>query len=541
MPTINRQLDPTGVLILAIAAFVLPILFFEFRVLGFTSGTLAYPIDDTFIHLAIAKNLAFHGVWGITAGEFTSAASSLLYPVLLALIVKIAGAHIIIPLLVNIAAGIVLLIVLRRWLENQQVGPWGQLWILLAVIFFTPLPIIAMSGMEHILQFLFTFLFVARFSRELAEGLQSGEKGWEFSWRVYVFAALTTATRYEGLTILGIACLALLIHRRVWLMCRLAMLGALPVLLFGFYSLYHNSYFIPNSVLLKSGAPPLTVEGITYFLTNGVFTKLFFPAVGYNSVATQHLLLLLPACFLAFSRQIREQVMYRYMLLIYCAVVFLHLLLTGHAHFPRYEAYLIGCGVTLAGTLVAKYGKSLFVGASELTRWVAGLLTIFIVFPMWLRSTNVFGEVDQACVNIYEQQFQMGQFLHQYYYNDRVAIYDIGAVSYYTMGKKMDLVGLGDIEVARSRKGHYDSPDFLDWLSRKDSIKLAIIFDYWTDPSLSKRWSKVANWKIPNNVACGEDNVSFYAVDKDAAPELKKDLQEFQKKSLPKDVEVRYY
>jgi hypothetical protein len=80
----------------------------------------------------------------------------------------------------------------------------------------------------------------------------------------------------------------------------------------------------------------------------------------------------------------------------------------------------------------------------------------------------------------------------------------------------------------------------MDWLSKKDSIKIAIVYDFIIDPRLLSNWVKVANWKIPNNVACGDDNVTFYAVRKNAASELKQNLVGFQK-YLPSDIVVTYY
>ena len=43
---------------------------------------LEYPLDDVYIHLAMASEIA-KGGYGVNSGEYASAASSALYPVLL--------------------------------------------------------------------------------------------------------------------------------------------------------------------------------------------------------------------------------------------------------------------------------------------------------------------------------------------------------------------------------------------------------------------------------------------------------------------------
>ena len=46
-------------------------------------GHFIYQNDDIYIHMAIAKNVANHGVWGVTQHEFTSSSSSILYTLIL--------------------------------------------------------------------------------------------------------------------------------------------------------------------------------------------------------------------------------------------------------------------------------------------------------------------------------------------------------------------------------------------------------------------------------------------------------------------------
>ena len=147
--------------------------------------------------------------------------------------------------------------------------------------------------------------------------------------------------------------------------------------------------------------------------------------------------------------------------------------------------------------------------------------------------------VRQACINIYQQQYQMGRFVRQHYNNSPIALGDIGAVSFLSEGKKLDMEGLGDIEVARSRLNHYWSPAFANWLLRKDSVKIAIVYAK-SYPAVMQNWTRVGSWQIPNNVVCYSSTVSFYAIDSSTAIGLKANLQAFER-SLPGDIEVKYY
>ena len=38
-----------------------------------------YPLDDAYIHLALSRNVAENGIWGINPNSFDSASSSILY------------------------------------------------------------------------------------------------------------------------------------------------------------------------------------------------------------------------------------------------------------------------------------------------------------------------------------------------------------------------------------------------------------------------------------------------------------------------------
>jgi hypothetical protein len=532
--TTHPFISQKAVLPLAIAAFLMPVLLIEYPILQFTHGVFAYPIDDTCIHLTIARNLAYHQVWGTYSGEFASAASSILYPLLLAVLVKIFGSHLILPFLANVGAALVLLLVLQRWLVRQGLGPIAQLLVLCGVIFLTPLAPLVISGMEHVLQFLFTFLFISRLAENLERYHLADEKKRRLPSAIYIYGALMVSTRYEGMVILGLGSLLLLRQKRIWQAGLLFICGMLPITLFGIYAVRHGNFFFPNSVLLKSGAPELTLDGLYNFFTNDLFYKLFYSVVGYNTIATQRALIILLLSFLVFRKGLQEKSAYKYLLLLLTAAVFIHMSLTGYARFPRYEAYLIGCVVTVVGLLAAKYGPVLY----DLRKMAAVITVIFLAFPLLLRSIDAYDQVEEGSYATYKVLYTAGTFLHKYYNQDAVALECLGVMSYFSEGKKMDVVGLGDIAVAKRMRAHRYSVGFLDSLSKKENVQIAAGTPISTPPDLLKRWTIVGSWYLPTSE--GGSYISFYAVNPSKTQDLKLNLIAFEK-YLPEGEKAVYY
>lgn len=522
------------------------ILLAERGILRITGGVFLYPLDDPFIHMQVAKNLAFHGVWGINPSEFASASSSLLYTLLLAFFSRVFAAGMVLPFAINCFAACFLLAVINRWLLRQVVGAVGRAVILVVLVILLPLPVLVMSGMEHTLQCIFCFLFVAR----MAEWLENGE-GRRLPVELVLYAVLVTAIRYEGMFLVAMGCL-LLLYKRQWAAgVVLGGIALLPIVLFGIYSVRQGSYFLPNSVLVKSENLPFSLKGMVEYVNNILINKLTVvkpqvkaigsPPPGISLLAAQRLLLVFPLAYLLYARVMREKRVLADILVMVTGCTLLHLALAATGWLYRYEAYLVMMALVVVPVIVYRSrGLGLYPGKKEVYgRAFAVLLLFALFFPFVLRSAAAYSNIRQACVNIYEQQYQMGRFLKKYHTGDAVAANDIGAISYYGGIRTVDLWGLGDIEVARSRKGGYWTPAFLDSLVRRRQVKVMIVYDEWFPPELLSRWTKVATWQIRNNVILGGDTVSFYVPDAAEGPALLGQLKEFQS-SLPEGVSVVY-
>jgi len=528
------------VLSFSILVFLLCVFFVELGALAYTGGHWSYPLDDTFIHLAIAKNVAFHGVWGISASQFQSASSSVGYTLILASLIKLFPGYILlIPFIVNLLAGLLLILAVQRWFEKKNIALIPQLLLFMALIFGTPLPTLVISGMEHTLQCLFAFLFLATFAEWLPKTTTAGSPNSRLPWQLPVYGILLTAIRYEGAFMIGMACLLLLFSRKLIPALALGALSIIPIVAFGAYSISKGSYFLPNSVMLKSADASLSSGGIPHFVLS-IFEKLIKPGTGLGGVATQGLLLILLLTGLLFRQQLKTAATWRTMLIVLTGTTILQLALASTGWFYRYEAWLVCCGIIIVGPLFVTYGREILQTPSPGKNRLIAAALVLLAIPLLLRTGVVFYKAPRACGNIYSQQYQMGQFLRQYYDDTVVAANDIGAISYFKTETNLDLLGLGNIDVTRSKKQNHCTPDFLDSLSRSEHARIAIVYDSWTSDSLRRRWVRIASWTIHNNVICGDSVVSFYAIEPGEAPRLKQSLQTYAP-ALPNVVDVRYF
>jgi hypothetical protein len=233
-----------GVLIAAVLILLMAVSGIEFPVLHHTNGNILFPLDNAYVNITVARNLAFYQVWGVSKYAFQSAASSLLYPIALVPFFFILGAHLIIPLIVNFLAGAYFLLMLQRTLIRYGLNPARQLLILAGAMLLTLLPLLVVSGMEYTLQLLFVFLFIDALLQALNP---TSEKTLR---QVYLFALLAVAARYEDLLIIALACLLLGRQKGPKAAATLAAIALSPIAAFGVISLIKKSYFLPNSMFV---------------------------------------------------------------------------------------------------------------------------------------------------------------------------------------------------------------------------------------------------------------------------------------------------
>jgi hypothetical protein len=158
-------------------------------------GYFTYSLDDAYIHLSIAENIA-HGHYGINPGEFSAAASSIIWPVLLAPFTYLPFAEIF-PLLLNsvfalftvVLSGRILLIAFKDISESSN-KLYFMLVLQFMMIFAFNLVGLSFTGMEHSLQVLVSVAIIYGLIRVL-----EGEKA---SWLLFISIIIAPLVRYEN-------------------------------------------------------------------------------------------------------------------------------------------------------------------------------------------------------------------------------------------------------------------------------------------------------------------------------------------------------
>jgi hypothetical protein len=515
-------------LIAALGIFIVVSIIIMAISFGLNRGQLVYALDDAYIHMAIAKNVAMHGVWGVTAYEFSSSSSSLLWTGLLSGVYALVGPNEISPLLINIFLAMAVIALTYLILRKEKLQPFFAFIVLTVMMFLTSLFALVFSGMEHVLQVFLSILFVYLSAVSLANtdrGILP--RGFLF---ILPVAAAFTSTRYEGFFVVLAVCLLMFLRRRLIQAIILGVIASLPASIYGLISVSKGAYWLPNSVILKGNMPQLkSIADIYMFLRFDGYSRFFD--------APYLLVLILISLVLLIVRFFRKRELWdigQSSSTIFLLICVLHLHFANIGHFFRYDAYLVALGIFVIAINLKEF-------LPDIIEWfrhykisvplnaVVTIILFLFSLPLFERITKILDLTPVAMHNIYDQQYQMGIFLEKYYQGQAVAANDIGAINYLADIKCLDIWGLGNVEITRMmHEGTYYSMKTQE-LAEAGGVQIAIVYDHWLNliGGVPLQWEKAGVWRIPNNYICSSDSVSFYAVNSEAMPDLIANLRNF--------------
>jgi hypothetical protein len=472
-----------------------------------TEGHLIYAVDDAYIHMAVAKNLANTALWGCTPFHFSSSSSSLLWTFLLGAAYRAFGVHDLTPLILNIAFAVSTLVVTDRFLRRFGAPPVLSAAAMLGLVVAFPLAGMALMGMEHTLHLLLTIWFGAAAVDALTSSSDDRQVRRRQTIGLCLLGALLGASRYEGFFLVGLACVGFVARRQVLQSVSIAAAALLPVAAFGAISVASGAFFLPNSLMLKAAGE--SVSALSTLLKPPGREDLAFLR---NNLGLLVLLVGGLSSALGLWRSRRHLWHPQVLLPLLLALM---ILLHGHYVFSptfwvyRYDAYLVGFGIFAAAVVLAPLR-----GPGVLAQ--GGLSALVVVCLVGIVADVREGFVPTAEIagmkNTYLEHYQAAQFIRRYYPGDVVIVNDLGAVTYYTQGRILDLVGLGDIEPLEimRRTGGYTSVDVRAWTSRyQPAIAIIQLGWSWVVPRVPGEWIKVAEVEVPTN----RQRVGFFAVD----------------------------
>ena len=487
------------------------------------AGRYIYPLDDAYIHLSMAKNFAEFGTWGITQYEFSSTTSSPFFTFLLAVLIKAFGNWEYIPLIANTIAGIGLIFISHQYFK--QFSKTTYIVFLSAIVLLMPLHLMIMTGMEHVLHTLAMIVALLWFQKYLKE---SSPRNFSI---LALLSILSTGFRYESLFFIFFICVYLFFIRKEYVKSiALGLFAIAPVLIYGWISINHGSFFLPNSLILKGN----TNDGIV-----GFFTRVAGNAYRGISVLILVLILMTQIFINSKSQKLMTDKISKNALqiVVFCGFV-VHLLFANFGWLIRYESYL----VVLILFAIAPFANDLF--QRKIRNGILKFAMIFLLLmTFYMRFVTILKYQPIASKNIFDQQIQLADFLHQYYRSSNVVANDIGAITYFNNIHLLDTYGLGSIEVAKLRKEDHgkftDNKTLQDYIyktSKTLNFEVALVFDEWV--KMPDYFTKAGTLTIPDLYMAGGTTVSFYSVKPENTDKLRNQLIEFSKET-PKDVIIK--
>ena len=473
-------------------------------------GVFTYTLDDPYIHLALAQNLA-HGHYGINPGEASSPSSSIVWPLLL---VPFAGHawDVYVPLAWNI-----LFCAIGAWLIGRTVDRWRTRWtwgarfaIAAALMLVANLAGLTFIGMEHGLQVLLAIACAAGLAEAFADRPIP-------AWCLGA-AVVGPMVRYENFAIVAAVAIALYGQRRYRAAIAVVGLSLIGPALFSLFLISRGLPALPSSVLVKAKVYAFH-RGL---LVTGIVTVM--RSVGWGIVEPawwDQLLVAGLLCYLSFRERLRPA---RFLVAAAFFAALLQLIIGRFNWFHRYEVYAFVFTVMIAASALAESTRLRY------RYLLAGLLALAWPYELALWETPV------AAANVYQQQYQMHRFLAGF--SGRVvAVNDLGLVSYdrppglYVL----DLWGLASPEA--SRQSNKDNA-WLDAITHAHGAALVILYPNWYPEGVPDDWQALGTMCITSRkVSVSRRCVAYYSTPLGDHAALESELAAFTN-TLPSSVSM---
>jgi hypothetical protein len=272
--------------------------------------------------------------------------------------------------------------------------------------------------------------------------------------------------------------------------------------------------WLPSSVLLKTPVHQALAgrAELLWFATRipRTFSVLRYWHLMFLSVAAAAVALAIP------QREDSSGAVYRALLAVVAPLVLIQVQFGEVSSFFRYDSWLVVLGLTgLAGAIAVflggRRGRGVpRLGGVRLTAVAAVTVALFGLLGVRLARATAWAPL--ASRTIYEQQYQMARFVHDRARGRRVALSDVGAVTFYGESEVVDLAGLAALPVARATMARRADTRWLAAYCAERGVGVAILYEDWLRRrgGVPPSWRALTRWAIRDNFAAAGDTVTVY-------------------------------
>jgi arabinofuranosyltransferase len=480
-------LDRKDVLLLVMGALAVALFLVAERRIA---GTPGLPLDDSWIHLQLARNLATRGGFGINRGEAVPASTAPLWTVALAGLLTVGVPGLAAAKALGLACWAATGLATRRLAGAVGLGrglAWGAG---LTVVWLSRLVWGALSGMEVPLG----TLCVAAGGWAVAEARPL---------RGAVGLGLATLVRPEAGLLVGLHVLGAGRWREA---LRRFAVGALVVAPAVAFNLAVGGRLVPAPATAKvEGGLLGRAEGLSdAWLVSGHQLGAFLGEWGGTLFRDHPALPVLLAVGLVAGRAGRLRWLGAALLLHPVATALVAPYRGPGFQSGRYSAHLLPLAV-----VVALVGLDRMLGWLSAPRWREAVCALLLVGLAWRlpAGAEAYGWGVQ---NINAMQVELGHWVAARTPPDTlIALNDVGALSYFGGRRVIDLIGLATPEVLPYRR---QGPEALLRYLERRCPEYLVIFPAWF-PELAARadlFRPVAGVTLPHNVVAGADTMTVY-------------------------------
>ncbi|QYG92656.1 hypothetical protein HC251_09560 [Iamia sp. SCSIO 61187] len=490
-----------------------------------SDGRLVYVLDDPAIHLAIARNVAEHGTWGVVPGHFESASSSPVWTAVLAIgVLVLPAGEEALAFVLNVVAGFAVLGLVARHqtaLHPSARHPLDVLATVVIAVVVLFLPAAAMVGMEHVLHLALLLVAVPLLLRP-GPAATRGRAALP-----YALIVVATLTRLETAFVAAGVGAALVLDALPWgraaplpwrpvarRVVGLGLASGVPLLAYGLVNKAMGQDLLPSSVAAKSES----INGADRFPE---------PREVMDRLTLDPLLtVLVGACIVLAILGWRARTRWATLGTAVAVTAALHVTLAQVGWYDRYQIYLIGLALVALAWAARDIPASLRASRPHLVP-----LLVLVLLLTTTTKVALTVEAPRGVADTYEQRYQAARFLDRYYDGEPVATGELGYISLFHEGPLTDFYGLGDHEVLVARREIRDAEArkaFWAELVQRRGVAVAAIYPTNLLGEVPDSWILVGTWLLPRDPFTAYDrSFQFWATRPEEVERLHAHLEDY--------------